>query len=70
MGPLMNKALTVNTGQTHVQAYLDPLLGKIEEGEIDPAEIITHRGSLSDGPEFYDTFNHKEDDCVKVVLEP
>jgi threonine dehydrogenase-like Zn-dependent dehydrogenase len=70
MGPLMNKALTVNTGQTHVQAYTNPLLEKIEDGEIDPTEIITHRGSLADGPEFYETFNNKEDDCVKVVLEP
>ncbi|MDL5361393.1 zinc-dependent alcohol dehydrogenase [Halalkalicoccus sp. NIPERK01] len=70
MGPLMNKALTVNTGQTHVQAYLNPLLEKIENGEIDPAEIITHRGSLEDGPELYETFNNKDDDCIKVVLEP
>ncbi|ADJ16972.1 MULTISPECIES: zinc-dependent alcohol dehydrogenase [Halobacteriales] len=70
MGPLMNKALTVNAGQTHVQAYLNPLLETIENGEIDPAEIITHRGSLEDGPELYETFNDKEDDCIKVVLEP
>ncbi|NKE36404.1 glutathione-dependent formaldehyde dehydrogenase [Natronococcus sp. JC468] len=70
MGPLMNKALTVNTGQTHVQAYLDELLETIENGDIDPSEIITHTGDLDDGPEMYEKFNQKDDDCVKVVLEP
>jgi threonine dehydrogenase-like Zn-dependent dehydrogenase len=70
MGPIMNKALTINTGQTHVQAYLDELLETIEDGQIDPSEIITHTGDLDDGPEMYQRFNDKEDDCVKVVLEP
>ncbi|MFC4987446.1 zinc-dependent alcohol dehydrogenase [Saliphagus infecundisoli] len=70
MGPLMNKALTVNTGQTHVQAYLDPLLKRIEGGEIDPSAIITHEADLADGPDLYDTFNDKEDDCIKVVMTP
>ncbi|RKD97359.1 threonine dehydrogenase-like Zn-dependent dehydrogenase [Halopiger aswanensis] len=69
-GPLMNKALTVKTGQTHVQRYLGPLLERIEEGEIDPSFIVTHETSLTDGPEMYETFNNKEDDCIKVVLTP
>jgi threonine dehydrogenase-like Zn-dependent dehydrogenase len=70
IGPLMNKGLTVNTGQTHVQAYLNPLLETVENGEIDPSEVISPRCSLEDGPELYETFNEKEDDCIKVVLEP
>jgi len=70
VGPLMNKALTVNTGQTHVQRYLDPLLEKIEDGEIDPSFVITHREPLEKGPEMYETFRDKEDGCIKVVLEP
>jgi len=69
-GSVMNKGLTIKTGQTHVQQYLDPLLERIEDGEIDPSFVITHRASLSDGPELYETFNDKEDDCIKVVLEP
>lgn len=69
-GPLMNKALTVKTGQTHVQRYLDPLLEKIEDGEIDPSFVITHEASLEDGPELYETFNEKEDGCIKAVLTP
>jgi threonine dehydrogenase-like Zn-dependent dehydrogenase len=69
-GSVMNKALTVKTGQTHVQRYLDPLLEKIEAGEIDPSFVVTHRVSLDDGPEMYETFNEKEDDCIKVVMTP
>jgi threonine dehydrogenase-like Zn-dependent dehydrogenase len=70
MGPLMNKALTVKTGQTHVQRYLDPLLEKIEDGEIDPSFVISHEVSLEDGPEMYETFSKKEDGCIKTVLTP
>lgn len=69
-GPLMNKALTVKTGQTHVQHYLNPLLDKIETGEIDPSFVITHQVSLEEGPAMYEKFNNKEDNCIKVVLTP
>ncbi|WP_090382974.1 zinc-dependent alcohol dehydrogenase [Natronobacterium texcoconense] len=69
-GALMNKAITVKTGQTHVQRYLDPLLEKIEDGEIDPSFVVTHEGSLSDAPDLYEKFNEKEDGCIKAVLTP
>ncbi|SER79551.1 zinc-dependent alcohol dehydrogenase [Natrinema salaciae] len=69
-GSVMNKALTIKTGQTHVQRYLNPLLETIEDGEIDPSFVITHQVSLEDGPEMYETFNNKEDDCIKVVMTP
>jgi threonine dehydrogenase-like Zn-dependent dehydrogenase len=70
MGSAMNKALTFKMGQTHVQRYLGPLLKKIEEEEIDPSFIITHRMKLEDAPEAYSMFRDKEDGCVKVVLTP
>jgi threonine dehydrogenase-like Zn-dependent dehydrogenase len=70
VGALMNKALTVETGQTHVQRYLDPLLGKIEDGEVDPSFVVSHNVALEEGPEMYETFNDKEDGCTKVVLTP
>ncbi|WP_323191102.1 zinc-dependent alcohol dehydrogenase [Halostella sp. PRR32] len=70
VGPLMNKALTVKTGQTHVQRYLDPLLQRIEDGDIDPSFVITHQEPLEKGPEMYETFRDKEDGCIKVVLTP
>jgi len=69
-GAVMNKGLTIESGQTHVQQYLDQLLELIEEGNVDPSFVVTHRASLEAGPEMYRTFNDKEDGCVKVVLEP
>ena len=69
-GPAMNKGLTLKMGQTHVQKYLQPLLKKIESGEIDPSFIITHTAPLSDAPELYKTFRDKKDGCIKVVLKP
>ena len=69
-GALMNKALTVRTGQTHVNRWTDDLLRRIEEGEIDPSFVVTHRAGLEDGPAMYRTFREKQDGCVKVVLRP
>jgi threonine dehydrogenase-like Zn-dependent dehydrogenase len=70
MGALMNRALTVKTGQCHVQRYLRPLMERIENGEIDPSFVVTHRLGLDDAPTGYEKFKHKQDDCVKVVLKP
>lgn len=69
-GALMNKGLTVKTGQTHVHRYLKPLLQKIEGGQIDPSMIITHTVGIDAAPEMYKTFRDKKDGCIKVVLKP
>ena len=69
-GALMNKALTVKTGQTHVPRYHAALLKRVEAGEIDPSFVITHRLKLEDGPAAYRTFRDKQDGCIKVVLKP
>jgi len=70
LGAFVGKGLTIKTGQTHVQRYLAPLLKKIEDGEIDPSFIITHRAKLEDAPEMYKTFRDKHDGCIKVVMTP
>jgi threonine dehydrogenase-like Zn-dependent dehydrogenase len=69
-GAAMNKGLTIRTGQTHVHRYMPMLLKKIEDGEIDPSFIVTHRLSLEDAPEAYDTFRDKKDGCIKVIMTP
>jgi threonine dehydrogenase-like Zn-dependent dehydrogenase len=70
MGALMNRGLSIRTGQCHVHRYLKPLLRHIQEGDIDPSFIVTHRLQLSDAPLGYELFKHKQDDCLKVVLKP
>ncbi len=70
MGPLMNKGLTVRTGQTHVNRWTDDLLRRIEVGQIDPSFVITHQVGLEQGPDMYRVFRDKLDNCIKVVLKP
>jgi threonine dehydrogenase-like Zn-dependent dehydrogenase len=69
-GAAMNKGLTFRMGQTHVNRWTDDLLRRIEEGQIDPSFVITHRMNLNDAPEMYETFRDKKDGCIKVVLTP
>jgi threonine dehydrogenase-like Zn-dependent dehydrogenase len=69
-GAIVNKGITIRSGQTHVQRYMKPLLEKIESGAIEPSFIITHRMNLDDAPHAYEIFKHKEEECVKVVLRP
>jgi threonine dehydrogenase-like Zn-dependent dehydrogenase len=70
LGSVMNRSLTIKTGQCHVHRYMKPLLEHIEKGDIDPSFVITHRMKLEDAPAGFDIFNDKEDDCLKVVLNP
>jgi threonine dehydrogenase-like Zn-dependent dehydrogenase len=70
MGSLMNRSLTLKTGQCHVQRYMKPLLDRIERGEIDPSFVITHKMVLADAPKGFALFCGKLDNCEKVVLKP
>jgi len=70
MGALMNKGLSIKTGQCHVQRYMKPLYERITNGDIDPSFVVTHRLELGQAPDGYETFKHKQDECVKVVLKP
>jgi threonine dehydrogenase-like Zn-dependent dehydrogenase len=69
MGAIVNRSLTLRSGQCHVQRYMRPLLERIRKGEIDPRFIITHRMRLDEAPEAYEMFAKKQDDCLKVVLK-
>jgi threonine dehydrogenase-like Zn-dependent dehydrogenase len=70
MGAFMNKALTMKTGQTHMVRYMQPLLERIQAGEIDPSFVISHQLTLDQAPGAYRMFRDKQDHCTKVVLKP
>jgi threonine dehydrogenase-like Zn-dependent dehydrogenase len=70
MGAVVNRSLTVRSGQTHVQRYLAPLLERVQKGEIDPSFVVTHRLPIDEAPRGYEMFMNKQDECVKVVLKP
>ena len=69
-GAAMNKGLTFKMGQTHMMRYMQPLLERVQRGEIDPSFVISHRLPLTQAPEAYKMFRDKEDHCTKVVLDP
>jgi threonine dehydrogenase-like Zn-dependent dehydrogenase len=70
MGVVMNRSLTIRTGQCHVQKYMRPLLDRIQNRDIDPSFVITHHMSLDQAPEGFRIFNRKQDECEKIVLKP
>ena len=70
LGALMNKGLTIKTGQTHVHKYMPKLLDFIRQGKIDPSFVVTHRMPLSEAAHAYDIFRAKQEGCIKVVLDP
>jgi threonine dehydrogenase-like Zn-dependent dehydrogenase len=70
LGALMNKGLTIKTGQTHVHRYVPELLEHIRSGRIDPSFVVTHRVPLSEAAHAYHIFREKQDGCIKVVLDP
>lgn len=69
-GAVMNRSLTIKTGQTHVQRYMQPLLERIQRGELEPGAIISHHLHLDEAPHGYEIFQKKQEQCIKVVLHP
>jgi threonine dehydrogenase-like Zn-dependent dehydrogenase len=70
LGAMMEKGLTIKTGQTHVQKYTRELLEKIQAGEIDTTFLISHRLSLEEAPDGYKNFHDNQNEWIKVVLKP
>lgn len=70
IGALMQKGLTIRTGQTHVQRYLPLLLEMIEEKKLDTTFLISHRLPLEDAAEGYRLFADEQNETTKVVLKP
>jgi threonine dehydrogenase-like Zn-dependent dehydrogenase len=70
IGAAFAKGLTFKMGQTNVHRYLRPLFDRIENGDIDPSAIITHRFSLDEAPLAYATYDNHANNCEKVVMTP
>ena len=68
IGPLMNRGITIKTGQCHVQRYMKPLLERVERGEIDPSFVVSHHMNLSQAATGYDMFMKKQDEVMKIVM--
>jgi threonine dehydrogenase-like Zn-dependent dehydrogenase len=69
-GAAFNKGLTFRMGQMHGQKYMNMLLERVLNGELDPSFVVTHRLPLEQAKQGYEMFKHKKDNCIKVVLKP
>lgn len=70
MGAAMNKGLTLRMGQMHAQKYIPVLLDHISQGRVDPSYLLTHSLPLEQGPQGYEMFKKKRDNCLRVVFTP
>ena len=69
MGTIVNRALTLKSGQCHVQRYMRPLLERIQNGDLDPTFVVTHRLPLTEAARGYEMFANRVAGCEKVVLK-
>lgn len=70
LGQIFDKGISLYFGQAPVQKHIDALIEYVEQGKIQLDDIISHRIPLAEAPHGYSIFNKKEDNCVKVVLQP
>jgi threonine dehydrogenase-like Zn-dependent dehydrogenase len=70
MGAVLNKSLTIKSGQVYGTKYIPQLLERVSRGEADPSFMITHKSPLEKAPEAYDMWRFKEDGCVRVIFDP
>jgi threonine dehydrogenase-like Zn-dependent dehydrogenase len=70
LGQVMEKGLTIKTGQTHVQKYTRPLLEMIIEGKIDTTFLVSHHASIEDAPKMYKHWHDDQNVFTKIVLKP
>src|ERR1700710_2441558 len=69
-GAAFGKGIHINMGQTHMQAFLQPLLEHVEQGHIDPSFLISHRIGIEQAPQMYKKWQKKEDQVTKIVIDP
>ncbi|WP_146341723.1 alcohol dehydrogenase catalytic domain-containing protein [Nesterenkonia sp. NBAIMH1] len=69
---MFDKQIRVTMGQANVKNWVDDILPLVEDTK-DPLgvdDFVTHHLPLDQAPEAYQTFQKKEDGCIKVVLDP
>ncbi|ORV57673.1 hypothetical protein AWC03_15595 [Mycobacterium europaeum] len=59
IGAVMNRSLTIKTGQCHVHRFMRPLLDRIRNGAIDPTIIVSHHLTLDQAPHGYEVFQEQ-----------
>ena len=59
----------IGNGQAPVHMYWNELLKLIQEGQIDPMKMLTHRVKFEELDQVYYKFEKKEDGMQKVFVQ-
>ncbi|RFU67294.1 glutathione-dependent formaldehyde dehydrogenase [Peribacillus saganii] len=70
MGDIMNRNVTIRTGQAPVIHYMPYMFELVSTGKIDPGDVVSHVLPLSEAKRGYEIFDTRTDNCIKVVLKP
>jgi threonine dehydrogenase-like Zn-dependent dehydrogenase len=70
IGNVVNKGITIRGNQASVKRLLPKMIEHVQNGIINPKEIITHRMPLKEVSDAYRIFADKLDNCIKPVLMP
>ncbi len=72
MMDLFDKQIRLTMGQCNVRRWIDDILPLVEDPSdpLGTLDLTTHQVPLSRAPELYETFQKKQDGCIKVVLKP
>jgi len=69
---MFDKQIALRMGQCNVQSWRDALMPLVEDPSdpLGTGDLTTHLVPLEEAPDMYETFQKKEDGCIKVVLQP
>src|SRR5689334_17647807 len=69
IGLAMNKNLTVQMGNCHHRKYIPTLVDLVQNGTIDPRQVLTQTEPLTSAIEAYKAFGTRRPGWIKVELE-
>jgi threonine dehydrogenase-like Zn-dependent dehydrogenase len=70
IGSLMQRGVSlIGNGQAPVHLYWDKLLKMIEDGEIDPLKMVSHRFDIKDLDQVYYDLNNRKEGMQKVFVQ-
>ncbi|KXX81593.1 S-(hydroxymethyl)glutathione dehydrogenase [Madurella mycetomatis] len=70
VGSLMQRGIRlIGNGQAPVHKYWEGLLHKVQQGQLDPTQMLSHRFRLEDLDKVFLKFDAKDDSMQKIFVE-
>jgi threonine dehydrogenase-like Zn-dependent dehydrogenase len=68
---IFDKQLNLRMGQANVRRWVDDIIPLLSDDDpLGVEDFATHRLSLDQAPEAYETFQKKQDGAIKILLKP